>query len=294
MAVQTSTTGELEAASREMIAAARYTSEHNAPLINLVERFTLARGSDTLVVPKVGQMSMHKLVEGQEMTQEEDIGMTSVNVTPSEAGGKVVLTDKALRQNTNNLFTMVGKQLGDAMARIKDEDIAALFSALNGGTDLGAAGRTMSVTNTARLVAHAMANKFGGQLRIVHHPNAVFAFNMGLTSVGVQTTPAGANPIPTGLSERRLREFWTGLRMGGASVFQDGNISVDASDDSVGAIFAPGALGILTSVSMNRERERKPSLRGWIVYLTSDYVAFEIDDTKGAPATFDAATPATT
>ena len=50
---QTSTTGSLENASREMITSARYTEEHNAPCMELVEKFSLQKGSDTLIVPKV-------------------------------------------------------------------------------------------------------------------------------------------------------------------------------------------------------------------------------------------------
>ena len=50
---QTSTTGSLENASREMIVSARFTEEHNAPCMELVEKFTLQSGNDTLIVPKV-------------------------------------------------------------------------------------------------------------------------------------------------------------------------------------------------------------------------------------------------
>ena len=42
---QTATTGNLENASRTIIAAAKYTEEHNAPAMALIEKFTLPRGS---------------------------------------------------------------------------------------------------------------------------------------------------------------------------------------------------------------------------------------------------------
>ena len=69
---QTSTTGSLENASREMITTARYTEEHNAPCMELIEKFTLQKGSDTLIVPKVGQMTVGALVEGQDLVDEEE------------------------------------------------------------------------------------------------------------------------------------------------------------------------------------------------------------------------------
>ena len=50
---QTATTGNLENAQRIILAAARYTEEHNAPAINLIEQFTLPKGAKQVTVPKV-------------------------------------------------------------------------------------------------------------------------------------------------------------------------------------------------------------------------------------------------
>ena len=41
---QTATTGNLENAQRIIIATARYTEEHNAPAMNLIEQFNLPKG----------------------------------------------------------------------------------------------------------------------------------------------------------------------------------------------------------------------------------------------------------
>ena len=43
MATQTATTGQLENAQGIMIAAARYTAEHSAPCVNLIEHMTLKK-----------------------------------------------------------------------------------------------------------------------------------------------------------------------------------------------------------------------------------------------------------
>ena len=42
---QTATTGNLESASKIIISAARYTEEHNAPALALIESFTLPKGT---------------------------------------------------------------------------------------------------------------------------------------------------------------------------------------------------------------------------------------------------------
>ena len=100
---QTSATGNLENASREMISTARYTEEHSAPILNLVEKFTLQKGSDTLIVPKVGQMTVGALTEGQDLIDEEEIGMSTVSVQASEVGAKIIITDKLLRENSQQI-----------------------------------------------------------------------------------------------------------------------------------------------------------------------------------------------
>src|SRR3972149_4390959 len=52
---QTATTGNLENAQRIIIAAVRYTEEHNAPAMSLIEHMILNPGEKQVTVPKVRQ-----------------------------------------------------------------------------------------------------------------------------------------------------------------------------------------------------------------------------------------------
>jgi len=284
---QTATTGNLENAQRIIIAAARYTEEHNAPAMALIESFNLPRGAKQVTVPKVGQMTMSDLTDGQDIIDEEDIGMTTVDLTASEVGAKIILTDKLVRQSAPNVMTIVGRQLGDGMARKKDTDVHALYSGLNGGTTLGAAAATMSLAFTAAAIAYAKANKFGTQIYILQHPNAVFDIaNTAVTS--------SQYAIPKGWSEDLLGNFWSGIRpLNNVPIFEDGNLSVDSSDDAIGVIADKSALAVLKSVDTRTERQRDASMRATEVVLTADYGVFELDDSRGAALTFDAAAPAT-
>ena len=69
---QTATTGNLENAQKTIIAAARYTEEHNAPAMALTQKFNLPKGNKQVTVPKVGQMTMADLVDGQDIIDEEE------------------------------------------------------------------------------------------------------------------------------------------------------------------------------------------------------------------------------
>ena len=283
---QAATTGNLENAQRIIIATSRYTEEHNAPAMNLIEQFTLPKGSKQVTVPKVGQMSMSDLVDGQDIIDEEEIGMTTVDLTAAEVGARIVITDKLARQSAENVFSIIGRQLGDGMARKKDADVTALYSGFS--TDIGSAGRSMSLANVSATVAYAKGNKFGSQVYIVQHPFAVW--DIANTAVTASTT----YPVPAGWSADLLGNFFSGLRpINGVPIFEDGNITIDSSDDAVGVCADRSALGVVKSVDTRTERQRDASLRATEVVITADYGVFELDDSKGVALTLDAGTPAT-
>ena len=278
---QTATTGNLENASKIIITAERYTEEHNAPALALLEPFTLPSGSKSVTVPKVGQMSMSDLVDGQDIIDEEEIGMTTVSLTASEVGAKVILTDKLLREQVNNVFTMIGRQMGDGMARKKDNDVIALWPNLNGGTSFSADNQTFSTANVHAAISKAKANKFGNQLYIVHHPNAVAELSKASATTADTAAAAG---LTNGWSVDLLQNFYSGLRpINGVSIFEDGNIDkISGQDSGYGVIADKTAMAYLSSVDTRTERQRDASLRAWEIVMTSDYGVFELDDSRGA------------
>jgi hypothetical protein len=287
---QTATTGNLDSAQKIIINTSRYTEEHNAPAMALIEQFSLPKGAKQVTVPKVGQMEMSDLVDGVDIIDDEDIKMTTVDLTSSEVGSKVILTDKLLRQMADNVFAMIGRQMGDAMARKKDTDVLALYTNLNGGTKLGAATKFMKATNVQACISFAKANKFGSQLYILHHPNAVAYLSKEAATVA---STASAS-IPDGFTADLLSNFFSGLRpFNGVPIFEDGNIVEDSSGDGIGVIADKGAMAVLNSVETRTERQRDASLRATEVIMTSDYGVFELDDSKGAGITFDVADLAT-
>ena len=283
---QTATTGNLENAQKIIIAASRYTEEHNAPALALIEQFSLPKGAKQVTVPKVSQMSVSDLVDGQDIIDEEDIGLSTVDLTASEVGAKVILTDKLVRQASDNVFSMIGRQLGDGMARKKDTDVIALWPSLNGGTVLGADGREMSTANTHAIISNAKANKFGNQLYIIHHPNAVATLSKQ-SATTADTAAAGG--LTNGWSVDLLKNFYSGLRpINNVSIFEDGNIAKVASVDSgYGVIADKTAMAALTSVDTRTERQRDASLRATEVVMTADYGVFELDDSRGAAVQFE-------
>lgn len=283
MAIQTATTGQLEEAQKIIIAASRYTAEHNAPCAALIENITLPQGAKQYTIPKVAQHTAQNLTDGVDLTDTQDIGMTTTDLTTGEVGLKVILTDKLLRQESEDVFKMIGRQMGDAAGRKQDNDIIALFSALNGGTTWGVDNVAMSITRISGVVARSKSNLFPGPVSVVHHPNAIAALTMSAAAIGA-TYYAGIMP---GLSDEILRNFWK-LNISGVNFFEDGNIAkISGYDSGYGAIFSKSAMAMLKSKEWYEERERDASLRAWEVVMVSDYGVFEIDDGYGAPLQYE-------
>jgi len=288
MAVQTSGTGNLQNMSRIMLASARYTEEHNAPMVGLIEKFNLGKGEYQLTIPKVAQMTAEDLAEGQDMIDSEDIDVSTVTATTAEVGLKVIITDTLLQQNNEDVFKIIGRQMGDAMARKKDNDIIALFPSLNGGTVLGADGANFTLANTSAVIANAKADQFGNDIFVVHHPNAVWKL---ATDVG---NTLATYPLPDAFDKPAVKDYWSGIKVSGVPFFEDGNIAkIGSVDSGYGVIADKTAMGHLAARARREERERDISLRAHEIVVTEDYAVFEVDDTRGAALQYEIGNPAT-
>jgi hypothetical protein len=273
----TVTSGQLENAQRIVLASARYTMEHNAANVALIEGMNLGQGEKQVTVPKVGQFNFEDLVDGVDLEDEQEIGMTTTDLTTGEVGAKIILTDKLARQENESVFNMVGRQFGDGAARKKDRDVITLYPSLNGGTVLGADNKNMSMTNLAACISFAKAHKFPAPVFILHHPNAVYA-----TVVSAAVTPSATYPIPHGFSEDLLKDFYK-FSVNQVEVFEDGNIDKLAGIDSgYGVIASKNAMVMLSSKGFSTERQRDASLRATELVSVGDYGCFELDDTYGA------------
>ena len=271
-----------------MLASARYTEEHNAPMVGLIEKFNLGKGEYQLTIPKVAQMTAEDLAEGQDMIDSEDIDVSTVTATTAEVGLKVIITDTLLQQNNEDVFKIIGRQMGDAMARKKDNDIIALFPSLNGGTVLGADGANFTLALVSAVIANAKADQFGNDIFVVHHPNALWKL---ATDVG---NTLSTYPLPDAFNKPAVKDYWSGIKLSGVPFFEDGNIAkIGSVDSGYGVIADKTAMGHLAARARREERERDISLRAHEVVVTEDYAVFEVDDTRGAALQYEIGNPAT-
>jgi hypothetical protein len=281
MGIQTATTGSLEDIQNVIIAAMRYTAEFEAPCWNLCTKFTLGQGEKQITSPKVGSATVTALVDGVDMVDSQDFTITSVDLTTSEVGAKFILTDKMVRQITEDGWKMAGQLLGDAMARKRDQDVIALFSGLDYAW--GADNDKLHLMGAMGCVANARKYKFPRPISFVHHPIAIASLGKSATGVG----SVYWSGLPAGYPEEILKNFWR-ITLDGIPFFEAGNIAVVAGSDSAyGAIFSKAALAVAESKSPYTERQRDASLRGEELIIVADYGCFELDGTYGASARYE-------
>ena len=281
------TSAQAENAQKIMVAATRYVQEHKAPAYQLIEKIKLPKGHKSAEVPKVGQFSFSNLADGQDMTDDQTINIQTTNLTTREVGAKVIVSDKLLRQNgTTSIFSIVGRQAGDGFARKQDNDVTALYSALNGNTTFGAVTKFFTLGNAAAAIikARGKTEPFDPTYCVMH-PHHFFKLLASVSVVG----GTNLNP-PAGLQSAALKNFFR-HRFNGVNFFEDGNLTVDSSGDAIGVLAQQDALVALESKSFAIERERDASRRAWELNWVADYNVFELDDQHGAPMTYDAAAP---
>lgn len=233
-------------------------------------------------------MTAAGLIDGVDMTDTQDIGMTTVDLTTAEVGLKVILTDKLVRQENEDMFRVVGRQMGDAMARKKDTDVIGLFAGFTGFT-AGTAGAQLTLQNLSGTIDIAKRNKFPNPVYFVHHPSALF--RVSLNSAIIPSLTQGL--LPQELDADLLRDFYKFV-VQQVTVFEDGNITIDSSDDGVGALFSKNSAAFVDSVGYEGRQQRDESLRATEQIVLADYGVFELDDSYGVAATFDCSAPSTT
>ena len=296
---QSTGTANLSTVANRIIRQARFTQEANSPSWQLIEKVPLPNGASTVRWPKFGTFSISDLVDGQDMVDEQTLGMTTVDLTATERGAKIIITDKLVREwGTTGVYEVIGRQFGDAAARKQDRDTQALYPGLNGGTAYGAAGTAL----TLALYAGAIARSRGGGASStssagsepfdptysVQHPHQTYLVTRSATAIG-SATNMRVNDVR---EEAMLKKFFK-YSFNGVDGHESKNIFVDSSGDAVGVLAQRDALVGLTSVGWRTERDRDPSNRGTEVNFTADYGVFELDDLHGAPLLYDAGAPAT-
>ncbi len=265
------TTDELTDTIPTILEEAQFTRQFKAVMRGLSWNIRKGKGS-TVNVPYFGEVVSHQLTEGVDMTTDEKMQDTNVQITPYEAGLKIILTDVVIEDDNEDLVRAAGTLLGDAYEKKVDEDLLARLD--NGTNSLGGAATTLTMGHVAaaRALLGGNATSAGGPAPTpyvaVHHPfvelDIVDVLTPLVPAAGTTQSAMGA------MADDVLRNYSVG-RLFGMPFVTDGNLSIDTDDDAKGGVFASGTKGGIIYVSA-REPSVKPtrdeSYRGWeLVYV---------------------------
>ena len=194
------------------------------------------------------------------------------------------LTDLGRDSASRNIAADIGKLFGDAIAKKVDSDLAALFGSFASGNDLGAAGTELTADLLLKAESTLRALNVPRPYYGVFNPKAMFNLKKTLTAPGYST---GANAIGD-LAQETLRNGYAGTVFG-IDLFENANLAIDGSDDSVGGVFHPASLGLAMKTDFRLESQRDASLRATELVATVTYGTGVVKDDYGCQVTTDAA-----
>ena len=203
--------------------------------------------------------------------------------TPAEIMSQVVLTDRRIETDPDDARRDASLELGNSISTKIDKDILGNFSSFAAG--VGSAGSALTLDNCAAALSKLRNANAPNPIYIVLHP---YGWHDIWNELG---TPAATYAFQGELANEALRSFFVGSWLS-ISWFTSANISVDASDDAVGAMFNPQALGFDSRKAPLMEPERDASLRAWELNISAGYAHGLRRDAFGQSITHDATAPA--
>jgi len=259
-----------------VLESARFTEQFIAEMSGLVWRITKGlHDGKNVNLPYFGTVTARALTEGVDMIASETMSDTLVTITPAEVGCKLILTDKLVRDDNEDIKAAAGRILGNAMEVKRDQDLLALLA--SGTNSLGSGGTaTLGQVAAARAILKGNPVTSGGpapgQFGIVHHPYVT----LDLVDVFTPVIPAAGTTTAMGsaLTDDVIRNYGIG-RIMGMPWIEDGNIDITTvAASAYGGCFAMGnggAIVLATALEWAVEPERDASLRATELNIVGEY-----------------------
>ena len=265
----------------EIIQEAIYTFQENSVMRPIVTTYSITGSGKQIAVPVYPAVSAAAVSEGTDLSNTA-INPTEATITASEVGLMTTLTDLGRDSASRNVASDIGKLFGDALAKKVDVDLSALFASFS--SDAGSAGTELTPDLLFKAQATLRSLGIPAPYYGVFHPKAVFNLKKTLTNAGYSTSSSAISEI----GNRALMDGYIG-RIAGIDVFENANLVIDASDDSVGAVFHPSSVGLAMKADVKLESQRDASLRASEIVATMTYGTGIIKSNYGVAVTVDSA-----
>jgi|TARA_R100000501_G_C2626016_1_gene119576 hypothetical protein len=292
--ISISSTSNLDSGQKILVAKARDAFEPAAPDPDLIEVERIPQGHKQWDMSRYARLSdASALTEGVDLAQAEQLVTNSVTITPSEHGILAIISKRLQRrQGDSNVYAKTGTLLGNSLRRRMAKDVIALYDGFS--KSVVGAGTALDITYFRGSVAYLLTDNSSSYgpaplpLRAALHIEQISDIMLDLTdSTGTST---GVAPFSGGLSDELVQNWWRGSdRLYGVQVFHSGLIERDSGDDSKGAIFSQGALGMVMANEAEVTRDEDHSLRAEEIGIFQEWGEGELVDNWGVEVYSDTA-----
>lgn len=203
-------------------------------------------------------------------------------LTPGEVAAQYVLHDRVVRTDPD-IWQDAGDDLGLAMGQKIDKDLASAFSSFT--LTVGNAGVTPAFARLFAAQAKLKAAGVTGPYWCVIHEYVWFTLSQSVSlEVSMKNTPEV-------LREQLAANYYVGS-LGNFHILTSANITIDGSDDSVGAMYPSMALALDTRKAPYLEPFRSPKGRKTELNEVADYAYGAAHPDRGCKITLDTQVPA--
>jgi len=259
-----------------------FTFQETSVMRPLVTTYPIVGSGKTVEVPVYPAITASAVNEATDLSNTA-VNPTSQTITASEVGVMTSLTDLGRDAAGRNVGADIGKLFGSAIAKKVDTDLVNKFVSFT-TNEVGAAATELDADLIFKAVAKLRMLNVPAPYYGVFHPRAVYNLKKTLTQAGYNTN---ANAI-SDIGNEILRNNFVGT-VAGVQIFENANITPDASDDAYGAVFHPIALGLALKEDFKVETQRDASLRATEIVASITYGVGVLKDTYGVSVKTDTA-----
>ena len=253
-----------------VVASARTVREHEGVMAikPVTDRVTLPEGTGE----SWKEISLSRLEDAFDLTETTELDNpqqmvdTGLSITPTLVGTHTYLSDRVAMRISRKAFAQTGSLAQHSMQRKKDKDGLTI---LDSGTSLSGAGSTLVsgvISAAVRRIQGDATEHSTATINAVLHSFQVHDIDAELRS------PVGTYEVTSGETARAFRESFQG-RVGGSNVLIDNLITVDASDDAKGGVFAQDSIVLVQGMNMKAVavRNEKRGYGGTDMYYRDEY-----------------------
>ena len=265
-----------------LVTAAQFAAYENSVARQMVTVFDAPVNAGKVLQVPVWSGITAETITNEAAATAKDTNTSSQTITLAEHVVYHQITDMLRDSSFSDVFAQIGDQSGRAIAEAMDKQVFDLFTSFS--TDVGpGAGAEVTVDHLLKAAATLRAGKLTGPFYAVLHPKQAYNVKKQLSNAGASNVPA-----LSAVGDSVLSGFYLGT-VAGIQVYESGLISVDGSDDAIGAVFARSAIGHAMRGSVEMNELYLPKERATDVVLKAVAGAAILQNSHGVKITGDAA-----